>query len=71
METEKSLGHRAANVYAGPDYYYCRHMGSYKLYHDHHDGTADKIDQNWNEEVIRKRCYELNGWNYKPKDAKQ
>ncbi|MEG2856282.1 DUF3850 domain-containing protein [Bacteroides sp.] len=50
-----------------PNYYYHRHMGSYKLYQRNHDGTSNKIDQHWDEEVIRKQCYELNGWTYKPK----
>lgn len=49
------------------DYHYSRHMGSYKLYRNNHDGTSTKVDQHWNEEVIRKKCYELNGWDYKPK----
>lgn len=50
-----------------PKYYYSRHMGSYKLYKDNGNGTATKINQNWDEETIRKQCYELNGWKYKPK----
>lgn len=50
-----------------PKYYYRRHMGSYKLYSDNGNGTATKINQNWDEETIRKQCYELNGWIYKPK----
>lgn len=48
-------------------YHYFRHMGSYKLYRDNHDGTSTKVAQHWDEEVIRKKCYELNGWDYKPK----
>ena len=42
-------------------------MGSYKLYRDNGDGTATKIAADHDEEVIRKKCYELNGWKYRPK----
>lgn len=51
-----------------PKYYYRRHMGSYKLYEDNGNGTETKINQHWDEETIRKQCYELNGWKYKPKN---
>lgn len=50
-----------------PEYYYHRHMGSYKLYRNNPNGLAEKIDQHWDEEVIRKKTYELNGWEYTPK----
>lgn len=69
--TQRMNMNKDMQVHKRPDYHYCRHMGHYKLYRDNHDGTAEKIDQDLNEEVIRKKCYELNGWNYKPKSAKQ
>lgn len=50
-----------------PKYYYRRNMGSYNLYKRLENGDGEKVFDHWDEEVVRKRCYELNGWEYKPK----
>lgn len=50
-----------------PEYYYRRYMGNYSLYRNNHDGTAKAVFHHWDEEIVRKECYRLNGWEYKPK----
>lgn len=50
-----------------PKYYYRRNMGSYNIYKRLENGDGEKVFDHWDEEVVRKRCYELNGWEYKPK----
>lgn len=46
-----------------PKYSYVRHMNKYKLYNE----NGDKIYESYDEEEVRKKCYELNGWKYKEK----
>lgn len=50
------------------NYYYSPKGRGWALYKKDPDGLGDtKIDQHWDKEVIKKKCYELNGWNYIPK----
>lgn len=67
INTEFNVGEQTKPARKAPDYYYRRHMGSFKVYRDNHNGTSDKLSQHWDEEEARKEVYRLNGWTYKPK----
>jgi hypothetical protein len=50
-----------------PKYYYEPRGREWALYEREKDGMGGtKIFEHWDREVVRKRCYELNGWDYKP-----
>lgn len=52
-----------------PKYYYEPRGREWALYERKKDGMGGtKIFEHWDREVVRKRCYELNGWDYKPSD---
>lgn len=52
-----------------PKYYYEPRGREWALYEREKDGMGGtKIFEHWNREVVRKRCYELNGWDYKSAD---
>lgn len=48
-----------------PKYHYSPKGRGWALYELNNDGNYTKIDQHWDKEVIRRKCYELNGWKYK------
>lgn len=49
-----------------PKYHYAPKGRGWALYELDADGkNYTKIDQHWDKEVIRKKCYELNGWKLK------
>lgn len=54
-----------------PKYYYSIRFGHFNIYQREANGWGTKIDDRPTEEEARKEVYRLNGWEYKPKVARQ
>lgn len=54
-----------------PKYHYSIRFGHFNIYRNDGNGIATKIGDRMNEEEARKEVYRLNGWEYKPKTARQ
>ena len=50
-----------------PEYYYSPRFHYFNIYRREPDGSGTKVDDATTQEEARKKVYELNGWEYKPK----
>lgn len=65
MENNKNI---EAILKSQPNYYYSPKGLGWALYKKDPDGLGGtKVDESYDKEAIKKKCYELNGWNYIPK----
>ena len=48
-----------------PDYYYCRFRGNWAVFHRLNEWSSEKVFDHWDREVVRKKVFELNRWEYK------
>lgn len=51
-----------------PKYYYSPRFHYFNIYRRDGDGLDTKIDDAATQEEAKRKVYELNGWDYKPKN---